>query len=261
MKNQLQVSHMSILYDVMIMSLLLLTVPGALSPSQGDDEPQDVYEEPIASPALSSNRPTPTPPASAENSGSGAVYTRTNILPSSITSNETATEWMYDTTKKEDKKMKATQLDNVSCRGNLEKLGGKNKKNWQVRYCVLSGPLMYFYEKETSKTYRNRIALPLYTVSEAPEHTNAKKRHFAFKLTHTDTSGAKKDYFFKSSKKESCETWIKSMRDVNERTLVSPPTQPNDGGNTSGPDGGEQVRVGSEGVRRRIICSLEYYVH
>ncbi|CAI8026131.1 Src kinase-associated phosphoprotein 2 [Geodia barretti] len=188
---------------------------------KNDDRPQDVYEEPITSPPPPTI-PTPTPPPSAENSGSGAVYARTQIIAGAPPTNDTATEWIYDTTKKDEKKLKPSQLENVLCKGNLEKLGGKNKKTWQVRFCALAGPFMYFYEKESSKTYRNRIVLPMYTVAEAPEHTNAKKRHFAFKLTHTDQGGMKKDYFFRSSKRESCETWVQAMRSLNERTTITP---------------------------------------
>ena len=122
--------------------------------------------------------------------------------------------WEYDVTAPKPEKMKASQLKNVQCRGNLEKLGGKNKKTWQVRYCVLAGPFMYFYEKENSKTYRNRIVILSYSPEEAPEHTNPKKRHFAFKLTHTDESGKRKDYLFRSVKKESCDTWLQSIEDT-----------------------------------------------
>lgn len=165
---------------------------------------------------------TPTPPASAENSGSGAVYMRTGVnVVSDTLSPETATEWMYDVSAPKAEKMKASQLQNVLCKGNLEKLGGKSKKTWQVRYCVLSGLFMYFYEKESSKTYRNRISLPQYTPELAPEHTNAKKRHYAFKLTHVDDSGKQKDYFFRSTKKESRDIWLKTIREANQRTIPS----------------------------------------
>ena len=196
-------------------------IPPRPGPKNGDVT-QDVYEEPGPSPAPPPGGPTPTPPPSAENSGSGAVYARTQIIAGAAPSNETSMEWMYDTTRKEEKKVKASQLENILCKGNLEKLGGKNKKTWQVRFCVLAGPFLYFYEKESSKTYRNRIVLPMYSVEEALEHTNVKKRQFAFKLTHTDRSGTKKDYFFRSSKKESCETWVGAMRNLNERTTITP---------------------------------------
>ena len=217
--------------------------PGSSSPhpsshpplSQNEDIQQDMYEEPVISPAPPLGGPTPTPPPSAENSGSSAVYARTHLQvpPANAPPSETATEWMYDVTKKDEKKTKVSQLENILCKGNLEKLGGKSKKTWQVRFCVLSGPFMYFYEKESSKIYRNRITLPMYTVQEAPEHTNAKKRHFAFKLTHTDTSGLKKDYFFRSSKKESCDTWLQSIKTTNERTSLNSQQQ----GNTQQPAG------------------------
>lgn len=196
------------------------TVQGVVSPHPPaipQDGQQQMYEEPVTSPIPP--HVTPTPPPSAENSGSGAVYARTNISPSGAVLSETSTEWIYDTTRNKDEKMKVSQLENVTCKGNLEKLGGKNKKNWQVRFCVLSGPFMYFYEKESSKTYRNRITIPMYVAEDAPEHTNAKKKHFAFKLTHTDSSGKKKDYFFRSTKKESCETWLRSIGGVNDRAV------------------------------------------
>ena len=193
-----------------------------LTGPNGADGPSDLYEQPVTSPPPPHTIPTPTPPPSAENSGSGAVYARTQIIAGAPPSNDTATEWMYDTTKKDEKKLKPSQLENILCKGNLEKLGGKNKKTWQVRFCVLAGPFMYFYEKESSKAYRNRIVLPMYAVAEAPEHTNTKKHHFAFKLTHTDQGGTKKDYFFRSSKKESCETWVNAIRNLNERTTITP---------------------------------------
>lgn len=181
------------------------------------DGQQELYEEPVTSPIPPNI--TPTPPPSTENSGSGAVYARTNILPPGVAApSETATEWIYDATRKDDK-LKVSQLENIICKGNLEKLGGKNKKSWQVRFCVLSGPFMYFYEKESSKTYRNRITIPMYMAEEAPEHTNAKKKHFAFKLTHTDQSGKKKNYYFRSTKKESSELWLQSIKNVNDRTV------------------------------------------
>lgn len=233
----------------------MLSPPTSTTPHPSSQPPvdgqQELYEEPTMSPPPPPGGHTPTPPVSAENSGSGAVYARTNIVSSGAPPNETATEWMYDAMKKDEKKMKPSQLENILCKGNLEKLGGKNKKTWQVRFCVLSGPFMYFYEKETSKTYRNRITLPMYTCAEAPEYTNAKKRYFAFKLTHTDTTGKKKDYYFRSSKKESCETWLKSVGMANERTVINsqqqmvmtanPDTVPAGGDGGGGLDG-QQVR-------------------
>ena len=209
--------------------LLSPAVQGSLSPSlQGaarasqsssqEDRQQEMYEEPVVFP----QGHTPTPPASAENSGSGAVYMRAgvNVVPNTL-SPETATEWMYDVSAPKADKMKVSQLQNVLCKGNLEKLGGKSKKTWQIRYCVLSGLFMYFYEKESSKTYRNRISLPQYTPELAPEHTNPKKRHYAFKLTHTDDSGKQKDYFFRSTKKESRDTWLKTIGEATQRTFPS----------------------------------------
>ena len=70
---------------------------------------------------------------------------------------------------------------------------------------------MYFYEKESSKTFNNRIALPNYVVSAAPNYTNEKKKQFAFKLTHTDVTGKQKDYFFRASTSEKQAKWLHKL--------------------------------------------------
>ncbi len=158
-------------------------------------------------------QPTPTPPSSRENSGSGAVYARTSdslLIPPEP---EVALDWQYDYTSPKETRVKVSELRGVVQKGYLEKLGGRSQKTWQRRYCVQAGQLLYFYEKESSKSYNNRIVLPRYVINVAAEHSNAKKKQFAFKLSHTDTSGKLKDYIFRSSSEAERQRWIQSIRE------------------------------------------------
>lgn len=53
--------------------------------------------------------------------------------------------------------------------------------------------------------------------------TNEKKKQFAFKLTHTDTStGNKKDYCFRAISEETREKWITAIQKVNQRPAGPP---------------------------------------
>ncbi len=162
---------------------------------------------------------------SQENSGSGAEYAETVILrkqqpPPSPGGGggagegfEASTDWgnVYTLPSKGDK-TKPSALKNILIKGYLEKLGGKNRKTWQRRYCVLAGPLMYFYEKDSSKSCNNCIALPSFTVELAENMTNEKKKQFGFKLSRMDAStGKNKDYYFRSNSAEVREKWISSI--------------------------------------------------
>ena len=111
--------------------------------------------------------------------------------------------------------MKVSTLSYVKIKGPLEKLGGNNCKTWQRRYCVLSGALMYFYEKENSKTYNNCITVPSFKVSNAPNITSEKKKQFGFKLTKEDSStGKSKDYYFRASTIEFRDKWVSCIKNV-----------------------------------------------
>ena len=109
-------------------------------------------------------------------------------------------------------KLKVSQLEAISIKGPLEKLGGKSHKTWQKRYCVLAGPLMYFYEKENSKTFNNFINVTSFSVEFSEKLSD--KKHFAFKLTQLDISGKKKDYCFRSTCSENREKWVNSMKKI-----------------------------------------------
>jgi len=126
-----------------------------------------------------------------------------------------ATDWgsVY-TTPPQGEKLKVTALKNVKIKGPLEKLGGRNHKTWQKRYCVLAGPLMYFYEKESSKTYNNYIALTFFTASLAQKITDTKK-HFGFKLTREEKStGKRKDYYFRTNSQELRDKWLSCIQNA-----------------------------------------------
>jgi hypothetical protein len=109
-------------------------------------------------------------------------------------------------------RLKVTQLERITIKGPLEKLGGKSHRTWQRRYCVLAGPLMYFYEKESSKTFNNFIMIPSFNIENLDKMSD--KKHFAFKLTQQDHAGKKKDYCFRSSSSENRDKWITAMKKV-----------------------------------------------
>lgn len=109
-------------------------------------------------------------------------------------------------------KIKVSQLEGISIKGPLEKLGGKSHKTWQKRYCVMAGPLMYFYEKESSRTFNNFISVPSFTVEYSDKLSD--KKHFAFKLTQLDHTGKKKDYCFRSTSSDNREKWVTAMNKV-----------------------------------------------
>ena len=193
--------------------------------SQEDvDQGEQNYEDPVAS------RPSTAslPPPSQENSGSGAEYAEAVIRRGPENAIDMSMDWgnVY-TLPSKGEKMKVSELKNVLIRGYLEKLGGRKQKDWQKRYCVLSGSLMYFYEKENSKTYNNCIALQAFTTSGAENLTHAKRSHFAFKMTHRDNTGKNKDYYFRTNSEDTREKWLKSIgKVVNSQSPSTPTSRP-----------------------------------
>lgn len=201
------------------------------SVSQQSSHQGETYDEPVLHvPGGPPNFKPPTPSSSRENSGSGAV--NVDQFRQSVMLDEVPLTWEYDTTAPKVAKMKPSQLKDVRIKGPLEKLGGRSQNSWQKRYCVLSGVFMYFYEKESSKLFNNRIALPKYTITSAPHFTNEKKKHFAFKLTHTDSAtGKQKDYYFRSSSAEIRTQWISCVNTALQRMAIPPsPTAAKPGG-------------------------------
>lgn len=133
------------------------------------------------------------------------------------------------TTPPKGEKVKVSSLKNVKIKGPLEKLGGRNHKNWQKRYCVLAGPLMYFYEKESSKTYNNYIVVTSFTASLAPKIPDSNK-HYAFKMTQEDKrTGKKKDYHFRAVSSEIRDKWLSCIQNAEATAATDgllPPSSP-----------------------------------
>ena len=198
------------------------------SSQQSDHISADIYEEPIVHiPGGPPNFKPPTPTSSRENSGSGAVYMETQRVRQSVMMDEVPLSWEYDLTAPKGEKTKPGDLSEILIKGPLEKLGGRSKNTWQKRYCVLSGAFMYFYEKESSKTFNNRIALPNYVVGTAPHLSNDKKKQFAFKLTHTDSTGNQKDYYFRASSDDTRTKWVGALnRTLKRLSMSASPPQP-----------------------------------
>ena len=173
----------------------------------------ETYEEPLSRPSTASLQPN----SSQENSGSGAEYAETTrIGREQDKSIEMSTaDWGTVYMPPKNEKKKVSSLKNVLIKGFLEKLGGKSQKNWQRRYCVLAGTLMYFYEKDNSKSYNNCIAIQLFNGSPAPNMTNEKKKQFAFKLTQLDSqTGKNKDYYFRANSSDIREKWLSCISRV-----------------------------------------------
>ena len=183
--------------------------------SQDNTEAVENYEDPISSRPSTASLPTIH---SQENSGSGAEYAEAIRregagLESTL---EMSTYWsdVYTMPSKGDKKIKVSALKNILIKGYLEKLGGRNQKTWQKRYCVLAGPFMYFYEKENSRSYNNYIALLTFKCLAADNMSNEKRNQFAFKLSHQDSSGKAKDYYFRTNSADVRNKWLGCMSKV-----------------------------------------------
>ena len=123
--------------------------------------------------------------------------------------------WDYDVTDVGRKKMRISDLKSVRMKGTLEKLGGRGQSSWQKRVCVLSGSFLYFYEKDSSKTYNNRIVIPGYTVCVDNEKSNEKKKQFVFKLSSEGT----KNYYFRASSDKDCQKWVTALNAVAKMTM------------------------------------------
>ncbi len=124
---------------------------------------------------------------------------------------------VYDSSivNKKKEKIKPSKLSNILVKGWLEKLGGRNHNNWQKRYCVLAAMFMYFYEKETSSTYNNRIPIPGFLAIASEELTRPKRSLYAFKLSSTELSGGKsKDYYFRAKTEAERDQWVAVVRNI-----------------------------------------------
>ena len=192
-----------------------------LPPVPAQDNPSELYEEPEVS--LQGAPPSfksPTPPLSQDTNGSAGMYTEARRQALELTV-PPSMDWEYDELAPKGEKIKVSELKEVGRKGYLEKLGGRSKSNWQKRFCAQAGPFMYFYEKESGKTYNNRIALPSYVINPVTEYTVPKKKQFAFKLSNVDSAGKKKDYFFRTTSDDDRQKWVQAIKRVNEQVAIT----------------------------------------
>ena len=182
---------------------------------------EDIYDDTEGAPLPSRPAPMSLPPGD-------PGYASTNVaVPRQTTPDIVASEykgedisWDYDIHDKGKKKIKISNLKGVTMKGLLEKLGGRGQNNWQKRVCVLSGSFLYFYEKESSKTYNNRIVVPGYMVGVDDGKSVAGKNQFVFKLTADST----KHYFFRVSSPQERGKWVSALQ------AVAKPGPPKSGG-------------------------------
>ena len=186
---------------------------------------EEMYEDPSAvnpEPELYED-PQPAPPIiQAPVSNSNYMEpVKVNDKRKSMVPEELINDWdcVYDQSQvnKKKEKVKVSKLNNVQIKGWLEKLGGRSHKNWQKRYCVLSEMFMYFYEKEGSSSYNNRIPIPGFVPNPSAELTQPKKNHFVFKLSSTDSIGVAKDYYFRAKTETERDQWVACIRKIFEQ--------------------------------------------
>jgi len=180
---------------------------GAQGNNAGDEEPED-YE--IASTSTSSltNNAVPLPPKpSSRISPEPPGYQATGKAAEDTDGPSRPEVWQYARTMK-DKRISTSDLKMATCKGSLEKLGGRGHNTWQKRFCVLDGPLMYFFKDEKSKNFNNLIEAGSYNVSEAPDKTKEKKHQFAFKLTCRESG---KDYYFRTTSADHRAKWMSAL--------------------------------------------------
>lgn len=192
-----------------------------------DNENQGLYEEAVPlslEPTNINNTPSisvssPPPSSSFEPAG---YMDPTQLNPAqndnraSIVPEHLIEDWDYayeeSVVGKKKEKIKVANLKNIVTKGWLEKLGGRNHTSWQKRYCVLADVFLYFYEKESSNTYNNRIPIPGFIPSNVPDLTRPKRNQYAFKLSCVNIKGVRKDYYFRAKTEGECKTWIEAIK-------------------------------------------------
>ena len=206
---------------------------------------EDVYDDTDSIPP----RPPPSPRPPSANAG----YSR--LQPKQTSTADLVAEygdepiaWDYDIADVGKKKMKVSDLKSVKMKGTLEKLGGRGQNSWQKRICVLSGSFLYFFEKDSSKTYNNRIVVPGYLVSADVEKSNEKKKHFVFKLHSEGT----KNYYFRATSEKDCQKWVAALSAV--ALMARPPDATPLGSNTMAAVGTySTLSEASEDEKRDVI--------
>ena len=193
---------------------------GAQGNNGGDEEPED-YEDPaVASSSFTSltSNAVPLPPKSSTRmSPEPPGYQATGKPAEEIDGLSRPELWQYAKTMK-DKRISTSDLKTATCKGALEKLGGRGHNTWQKRFCILDGPLMYFFKDEKSKNFNNLIEASSYNVSEAPDKTKEKKHQFSFKLTCRESG---KDYYFRTTTADQRAKWMSALLHAQSAALPS----------------------------------------
>ena len=217
-------------------------VKGDAVSSQEPKEEQEMYELPsdlaaVSDPAihatvspLRSQALSMVPTLSSAKSDEGYMYmdptaVRDAISDDTVPTDAIVRDWSsaYDPSFKRGEKAHPGELKDVLKKGWLEKLGGRNLKRWQKRFCALCSVFMYVYEREYSRTYNERITVPGHVVNLAPDLTHPKKKQFAFKLTSMDESGLGKDYYFRTTSFFNREEWIITLEAACEIGQIGKP--------------------------------------
>ena len=181
------------------------------------DEPiqEDFYDDTDAM-----HPPRPSPPSGQLHPQPKQGQQQTSNVDHLTEDGDEPISWDYDVTDVGRKKMRVAELQSVRMKGTLEKLGGRGQNSWQKRLCVLSGSFLYFYEKESSKTYNNRIVVPGYSVCVDNEKSIEKKKQFVFKLSSEGT----KNYYFRATSEKECQKWVAALSAVAQMTMGVPGT-------------------------------------
>ena len=183
-----------------------------------DDTETAISSAPLAPPP---RLPPPNEHGYAQSSRMKRESMSPDVLETAYAGREIA--WDYDVPDKKNKKMKMSDLKNIKIKGCLEKLGGKGHSTWQKRMCILSGSFLYFYEKENSKTFNNRVVIPGYEVSIDDDKSSVKKGHFVFSLK----SDNNKHYYFRTPNAEERANWVRGIAEITQKaSFLKPPPSP-----------------------------------
>ena len=174
--------------------------------------------------SLPPTQPAPPPPMESSQEEAAGYTDPKLVVPAdkraSTVSEDMIADWeatYLEGTGKKKEKVKASSLKEITMQGYLEKLGGRNHNTWQKRFAVVSGMFLYFYEKESSGTYNNRIPIPGFVPNPVPKLTRPQRKEFAFKLSNTSASGKSvKDYFLRVKTEEERVKWIDAIRSIFE---------------------------------------------
>jgi len=89
-------------------------------------------------------------------------------------------------------------------------------KSWHVRWFVLEGTSLYYYQDKSTQEGKGVIDLRNCSVSVAPEQT---KRPFGFAIIHLL---GRRSYFLSAETKEDMDEWISELKETISVATKSP---------------------------------------